>query len=75
MFTLFDNYNRDPGMVMTVPNRQYNTESIRERGGSHIFYGLAEIKINDNKDINQEQLNDQFIENKESAQNPSKDKV
>jgi len=47
IFTLFDNYNRDPGMVGTVANRQYNTQALRERGGAHIFYGLAEIKIDE----------------------------
>ena len=39
-------------------NRQSNTEAIRERGGAHIFYGLAEIKINENKDVNESQLDD-----------------
>ena len=47
MFTLFDNYNRDPGMVGTVSNRQYNTQALRDRGGAHLFYGLAEIKFED----------------------------
>ena len=47
VMTLFDNYNRDPGQLMTVSNRQYNTEELVERGGAHIFYGLAEIKINE----------------------------
>ena len=47
MFTLFDNYNRDPGMVGTVSNRQYNTQALRNRGGAHLFYGLAEIKFED----------------------------
>ena len=47
MFTLFDNYNRDPGMVGTVSNRQFNTQALRERGGAHLFYGLAEIKFDD----------------------------
>ncbi len=46
VFSLFDNYNRDPGMIMTVDNRQYNTPQLRERGGAHVFYGLAEIKLN-----------------------------
>ena len=46
MFTLFDTYNRDPGMIGTVYNRQYNTQALRDRGGAHVFYGLAEIKIN-----------------------------
>ena len=45
ILNLFDNYNRDPGMVSTVSNRQYNTQALRDRGGAHIFYGLAEIKI------------------------------
>ena len=47
ILTLFDNYNRDPGMVGTVANRQYNTQALRDRGGAHIFYGLAEIKIDE----------------------------
>ena len=47
IMTLFDNYNRDPGQMMTVSNRQYNTEELVERGGAHIFYGLAEIKTNE----------------------------
>ena len=46
-FGLFDNYNRDPGMISTVSNRQYNTQALRERGGAHVFYGLAEIKIDE----------------------------
>ena len=46
MFTLFDTYNREPGMIGTVYNRQYNTQALRDRGGAHVFYGLAEIKIN-----------------------------
>ncbi len=58
MFTLHDTYNRDPGMVGTVPNRQYNTPGIRARGGAHIFYGLAEIKINENLDVDEKQLKD-----------------
>ena len=37
-------------MVMTTPNRQYNTQAIRERGGAHTFYGLAEIKTNEIKE-------------------------
>ena len=52
MLTLFDNYNRDPGMVGTVSNRQYNTPELVERGGAHIFYGLAEIKLNEINDVN-----------------------
>ena len=51
VLSLFDNYNRDPGMVMTTPNRQYNTQAIRERGGAHTFYGLAEIKTNEIKEV------------------------
>ena len=47
VMTLFDNYNRDPGQMMTVSNRQYNTDQLVERGGAHIFYGLAEIKTNE----------------------------
>ena len=47
MFTLFDTYNRDPGMIGTVYNRQYNTQALRDRGGAHVFYGLAEIKIDE----------------------------
>ena len=34
-------------MVGTVANRQYNTQALRDRGGAHIFYGLAEIKIDE----------------------------
>ena len=45
-FSLFDNSNRDPGMIMTTPNRQYNTPELIERGGAHLFCGLAEIKKN-----------------------------
>ena len=45
-FSLFDNSNRDPGMIMSTPNRQYNTPELIERGGAHLFCGLAEIKKN-----------------------------
>ena len=36
-----------PGTVGGVTDRQYNTQTIRDRGGTHIFYGLAEIKIDE----------------------------
>ena len=36
-----------PGTVGGVADRQYNTQPIRDRGGAHIFYGLAEIKIDE----------------------------
>jgi prepilin-type N-terminal cleavage/methylation domain-containing protein len=52
MMTLYDNYARDPGMVGTVSNRQFNTQELIERGGAHIFYGLAEIKLNEINDVN-----------------------
>ena len=45
-FILFDNINRDPGMVMSSSNRQYNTPKLIERGGAHLFCGLAEVKKN-----------------------------
>ena len=34
-------------MVGTESIRQYNTQALRDRGGAHIFYGLAEIKIDE----------------------------
>ena len=33
-------------------------EELRVRGGAHIFYGLAEIKINEITDVNEDQLDD-----------------
>ena len=54
--TLFDNYNRDPGQMMTVSNRQYNTDQLVERGGAHIFYGLAEIKTNEIKEVDDDEV-------------------
>ena len=56
VMSLFDNYNRDPGQMMTVSNRQYNTEKLVERGGAHIFYGLAEIKTNEIKEVNDDDV-------------------
>ena len=34
-------------MVGTGSIRQYNKQALRDRGGAHIFYGLAEIKIDE----------------------------
>ena len=56
VFNLYENSQRNAGQVSTVFNRQLNTQELRERGGAHIFYGLAEIKINPNKDVNEDQL-------------------
>ena len=56
VMTLFDNYNRDPGQMMTVSNRQYNTEQLVERGGAHIFYGLAEIKTREIKEVDDNEV-------------------
>ncbi|AIQ97736.1 hypothetical protein EW15_1644 [Prochlorococcus sp. MIT 0801] len=56
-YTIFNLYEgndspgRDPGMVSTVANRQFNTPELIERGGTHIFYGLAEIKLNEINDV------------------------
>jgi len=47
IMTLFENYNSSAGQWGGVANRQLNTPQLRERGGTHIFYGLAEIKIED----------------------------
>ena len=58
VFNLYENSERTAGQVSTVYNRQLNTQELRDRGGAHIFYGLAEIKISPNKDINEDQLND-----------------
>ena len=43
--TLFENYNSKAGERGGVANRQLNTPQLRERGGAHIFYGLAEVTI------------------------------
>ena len=56
VFNLYENSERNAGQVSTVSNRQLNTQELRDRGGAHIFYGLAEIKINSIKDVNQDQL-------------------
>ena len=56
VMTLFDNYNRDPGQMMTVSNRQYNTDQLVERGGAHIFYGLAEIKTNEIMEVDDDEV-------------------
>ena len=45
--TLFENYNSKAGEWGGVSNRQLNTPQLRERGGAHIFYGLAEVPIED----------------------------
>ena len=58
ILNLYNNSSRDPGNIGTVSNRQYNTKQLQERGGAHIFYGLAEIKINENKEVNQDVLDD-----------------
>ena len=58
VFNLYENSERDAGQVSTVYNRQLNTQELRDRGGAHIFYGLAEIKINPIKGINEDQLDD-----------------
>ena len=41
-------------MVMTTPNRQYNTQTIEE--GAHTFYGLAEIKTNELKEVDDDEV-------------------
>ena len=56
VMTLFDNYNRNPGQMMTVSNRQYNTDQLVERGGAHIFYGLAEIKTNEIMEVDDDEV-------------------
>lgn len=56
VMALFDNYNRDPGQMMTVSNRQYNTDQLVERGGAHIFYGLAEIKTNEIMEVDDDEV-------------------
>ena len=58
VFNLYENSERNAGQVSTVDNRQLNTQELRDRGGAHIFYGLAEIKINENKDVNENQLDE-----------------
>ena len=58
VFNLYENSERNAGQVSTVYNRQLNTQELRDRGGAHIFYGLAEIKINEINDVNEDQLND-----------------
>ena len=45
IMTLFENYNSKAGEWGGVANRQLNTPQLRERGGVHIFYGLAEVTI------------------------------
>ena len=44
---LFESPGYIPGQLGTVYNRQTNTPSLRAEGGRHIFYGLAEIKIDE----------------------------
>ncbi len=59
ILNLYDNSSRDPGMVSTVANRQFNTQELRDRGGTHIFYGLAEIKLNQDLDVDDNELNEE----------------
>ena len=59
ILNLYDNSARDPGMINTVANRQFNTQELRERGGTHIFYGLAEIKLNQDLDVDDSELDEQ----------------
>ena len=49
ILNLYDNSARDPGSINTVANQQ--------NGGSHIFYGLAEIKLNEINDVDENELN------------------
>ena len=58
VFNLYENSERNAGQVSTVSNRQLNTQELRDRGGAHIFYGLAEIKINSTKDVDEGQIDD-----------------
>ena len=58
ILNLYDNSSRDPGMVSTVANKQFNTQELRDRGGTHIFYGLAEIKLNQNNDVDDSELDE-----------------
>ena len=48
IFNLYDNSSRDPGSINTVANQQDE--------GAHIFYGLAEIKLNEINDVNESDL-------------------
>ncbi len=48
ILNLYDNYARDPGSISTVANEQY--------GEAHIFYGLAEIKLNEINDVSESAL-------------------
>ena len=48
ILNLYDNSSRDPGSLNTVANQQ--------NGQSHIFYGLAEIKLNEINDVNDDVL-------------------
>ena len=50
--------NRSLSKGSTVSNRQLNTPELRKRGGAHVFYGLAEIKTNQNLDVDEKQLKD-----------------
>ncbi len=58
ILNLYDNSSRDPGMVSTVANKQFNTQELRDRGGTHIFYGLAEIKLNQNNYVDDSELDE-----------------
>ena len=48
ILNLYDNYARDPGSINTVANQQ--------NGEAHIFYGLAEIKLNEIEDVDETDL-------------------
>jgi len=50
ILNLYDNSSRDPGSLNTVANQQ--------NGASHIFYGLAEIKLNENYNVDDNELNE-----------------
>jgi len=49
IMNLYDNNSRDPGTISTVANEQY--------GEAHIFYGLAEIKLNEIDEVNLDDIN------------------
>ena len=49
IMNLYNNNSRDPGTISTVANQQY--------GEAHIFYGLAEIKLNEIDEVNLDDLN------------------